>query len=279
LELPYVLDIFQLVLLALWLFLLAHGKGNLAKEIFLAALLIIGLSYGFSLLPIQSPLYDRILRVLMVNARYFVAYPLAALVLAYWLKPEIQIYQVAAALVLLGSMVSISPLTATGTIWATGLIIAPLIFLFSLFIVRMSFAKDNWGNLALLFFMLSLGILGAAFAFPALGMYMLGSQLSALQYELAAWAVLAIVFSLICQLSQDNAQGFRFWLTTGGLVTAFAALALAGVVQAFMERVLSIGYLDTQNTLLPLYIIWIIGILLWSLGIFLANLRLLRGNV
>jgi hypothetical protein len=279
LELPYYLDIAQLLLLAFWLFILAHGKDNLAREIFLAALLIIGVSYGFSLVPIQSPLYDRILRILMVNARYFLAYPLAAVTIAYWRKNDIQVYQVASAMVILGSMVSLAPLTATGALWATGIIIAPLIFLFALFIARMTFSQDNWGNLSVLMMMLSLGILGAAFAVPALGQHILGTQLSEVQYDLSGWAIVALLFSLLCQLSEDNHQGFRFWLIAAGLVTTASALIIAGVAQSFMERVLSIGYLDTQNTILPLYMIWLIGILLWGLGFLLQSVRLLRREI
>lgn len=279
LELPYYLDIAQLVVLVLWLLIFVQGKANMAREIFLAALLIIGVSYSFSLIPIQSPLYDRILRVLMVNGRYFLAYPLAAVVIAYWMKPDIQVYQVASAMVILGSMVSIAPLTATGAVWATGIIIAPLIFLFALFITRMTISGDYWGNLSLVLMMLSLGVLGAAFAVPALGMHMLGTQLTEVQYDLAGWAVMSLLFSLICQLSEDNHQGFRFWLIAAGLVTSAAALIIAGVAQSFMERVLSIGYLDTQNTILSLYIIWIIGILLWGFGILLQSFRLLRRDI
>jgi nitric oxide reductase subunit B len=278
LELPFYLDILQLVLIAAWIFVLALGKADAGKEIFLAALLIISIAYAFSLLPIQSLLYDRILRILMVNARYFVAYPLAAVVIAYWMKPDLQIYYVAAAMTVLGSMVSIAPLTAVSTIPATGIIIAPAIFLFALFVTRMTLSRDNWGNLSLLLMMLSLGVLGTAFAIPALGKHILGTQLSEVQYDLAAWGVIAVLFSLICQLSQDNHQNFRFWLTAGGIIGAALALGIAGVVQSFMERVLSIGYLDTQSTILALYMLWIAGIMLWGFGILLQTWRLLRGN-
>jgi nitric oxide reductase subunit B len=279
LELPFILDIAQLILLALWIFVLIFGKANAGKEIFLAALLIIGVAYTFSLLPIQSPLYDRILRIVTVNARYFVAYPLAAVTVAYWMKSDIPVYNVAAAMAVLGSMVSIAPLTAISAIPATGIIIAPLIFLLALFVTRMTISKDNWGNLSLLLMMLSLGVLGTAFAIPALGMHMLGTQLSEVQIDLAGWAVVALLFSLICQLSEDNHQSPRFWLIAGGIVGAALALGIAGVVQVFMERVLSIGYLDTQTTIVALYMLWIVGIMLWGLGIFLQTIRLLQRDI
>jgi hypothetical protein len=121
-------------------------------------------------------------------------------------------------------------------------------------------------------------VLGTAFAIPALGQHMLGTQLSEVQYDLAGWAIVAVIFSLICQISQDNHQNFRFWLTAGGIIGAALALGIAGVVQAFMERVLSIGYLDTQSTILALYMLWVVGIMLWGWGIFLQTLRLLRGE-
>jgi nitric oxide reductase subunit B len=279
LELPFYLDIALLILLALWFVVLLFGKANAGKEIFLAALLILAIAYAFSFLPIQSPLYDRILRILMVNARYFVAYPLAAVAVAYWMKSDIPVYNVAAAMTLLGSMVSIGSLTAVSAIPATGIIIAPLIFLLALFITRMTLSKDNWGNLSLLLMMLSLGVLGTAFAIPALGMHMLGTQLSELQLDVAAWAVVALLFSLICQLSEDNHQNFRFWMIAGGIVGAALALGIAGVVQVFMERVLSIGYLDTQSTILALYMLWIVGMLLWGLGLFLQTVRLLQRDI
>jgi len=49
-------------------------------------------------------------------------------------------------------------------------------------------------------------------------------------------------------------------------------LAAAGVVQVYLERLLSIGYLDTQALLVPLYIGWIMGMIVLLLGIVLYAL-------
>jgi hypothetical protein len=43
-------------------------------------------------------------------------------------------------------------------------------------------------------------------------------------------------------------------------------LLLIGVVQVYMERIMSMGYLDSQSALIPLYTLWIVTHLLWGIG-------------
>jgi hypothetical protein len=57
-----------------------------------------------------------------------------------------------------------------------------------------------------------------------------------------------------------------------GIIGSGLALGLAGVVQTFLERQLSVGYLDTQTLLVPLYTGWFAGLVVLALGIGLYTL-------
>jgi len=64
-----------------------------------------------------------------------------------------------------------------------------------------------------------------------------------------------------------------------GLFASQFTLLIIGVVQVYMERISGIGYLDTQDVLIPLYILWIPGNLIWAVGIaWYANRYLGSGN-
>ncbi|MEP6988878.1 MAG: hypothetical protein ABI970_24970, partial [Chloroflexota bacterium] len=63
-----------------------------------------------------------------------------------------------------------------------------------------------------------------------------------------------------------------FWLVSVGILGGGLALAAAGIVQVYLERLLSIGYLDTQALIVPLYIGWVMGLIVLLLGIVLYAL-------
>ena len=52
-----------------------------------------------------------------------------------------------------------------------------------------------------------------------------------------------------------------------GIIGGAIALGGAGLVQVYLERLLGIGYLETQTLLIPLYSFWLIGLLSLSLGV------------
>ena len=64
-----------------------------------------------------------------------------------------------------------------------------------------------------------------------------------------------------------------FWLAALGLAIGGVALAGAGLVQTYMERILSFGYLDTQAYLIPLYLFWLIGLLIVALELLIAHIK------
>jgi nitric oxide reductase subunit B len=58
-----------------------------------------------------------------------------------------------------------------------------------------------------------------------------------------------------------------FWLVAFGIVGGGLALGGAGAVQVYLERILSLGYLETQTLLIPLYVGWVLGGLALALGV------------
>jgi nitric oxide reductase subunit B len=56
-------------------------------------------------------------------------------------------------------------------------------------------------------------------------------------------------------------------LVAFGIVIGAGALGSAGVAQVYMERILSVGYLDVQTLVTPLYMLWVLGLLLLAAGI------------
>ncbi|GAB5492995.1 MAG: hypothetical protein Phog2KO_32100 [Phototrophicaceae bacterium] len=275
LELPFLLDIALLVLIIAWSIILFQGKDNAGKLVLITGLLFVVIGILFSLFPASNPLSDRIMRVLTVNMRVFVGYPLAGLVILYWIYEDIPLHISAGILAILGSIASIAPLNAVGIITFPAWVLAPCLAIGSVYLAYTLISSTQaWQSIAILLMILGIGVLGTVFIIPEIGSYAIGTRLSDLQVTLVAWSVLLIIISSL-SLSLKNSQidsvtnskSLTVWLILGGIIASTQTLLLAGVVQVFLERVLSVGYLDTQTIIIPLYTLWIIGILILSLGL------------
>jgi len=128
--------------------------------------------------------------------------------------------------------------------------------------------------LGLLLFLLGPGLLGGLQAAPGIHQWTVGTRLSDLQMTLTAFAVVAVVLGVINQVTAElrgqngRVTGFTpFWLVAFGVVGGAAALGSAGVVQTYLERITGIGYLETQTLIMPLYALWLVGLLSAALGI------------
>lgn len=275
LELPFLLDIALLVLIIAWSIILFQGKDNAGKLVLITGLLFVVIGILLSLFPASNPLSDRIMRVLTVNMRVFVGYPLAGLVILYWIYEDIPLHINAGILAILGSIASIAPLNAVGIITFPAWVLAPCLAIGSVYLAyTLISSTPAWQSIAILLMILGIGVLGAVFIIPEIGSYAIGTRLSDLQVTLVAWSVLLIIISSL-SLSLKNSQidsvtnskSLTVWLILGGIIASTQTLLLAGVVQVFLERVLSVGYLDTQTIIIPLYTLWIIGILILSFGL------------
>lgn len=275
LELPLLLDGALFILVVAWSIILFQGKDNAGKLVLMTGLLIVILGILVSLFTASNPLTDRIMRIITVNMRFFVGYPMTGLAILYWLYNDIPLNAGAGILATVGSIVSIAPLNAIGVINLPAWILVPLIVIGIFYVVRaLTSSTRAWQNVGILLMALGMGVLGTLFIIPSVGSYAIGTRLSDLQYTLVAWSVLLFILSSL-SISLENSliepvtygNSLTFWLIAGGIVASTQALLLAGVVQLILERVLTLGYLDTQAVLVPLYVLWIVGIMIMAVGI------------
>jgi nitric oxide reductase subunit B len=131
----------------------------------------------------------------------------------------------------------------------------------------------HWYTMGLLLLLLGPGLLGGLQAAPGIRQWTAGTRLSDLQTTLTALAVVAIVLGVINQAAAEvRGQNRRvtglapFWLVSFGVIGGGAALAGAGIAQTYLERILGMGYLETQTLIVPLYALWVLGWLSVALG-------------
>jgi nitric oxide reductase subunit B len=116
--------------------------------------------------------------------------------------------------------------------------------------------------------------LGAVLSLPVVQTVVQGTQLTVLQPHLLSMGLLAWTLGFINQaVAEMREQNFRitglvpFWCVALGVGGASLAFFAAGVVQVYLERLMSLGYLDTQAALVPLYVLWILGLMVFVPGV------------
>lgn len=253
------------------------------------------------LLPPGDYLQDRGLRALAVGLQMNLAYPLMALTLGYWLMHrfsdltpawlENDIYIAAGLVLLAGVCLTFARMQAAAD-WVISVgnlatVLAPLFYLLVIARCYPALTQRNgthtlaahWFTLSILLFFLAFGLVAAAQLAPAIRPYTLGTRLADLQSTLTSLAAVVMSLGVVNQAAAElRGQNWRvtgltpFWLVSVGILGGGLALAGAGVVQVYLERLLSIGYLDTQALLVPLYIGWIMGMIAMLLGIVLYAL-------
>lgn len=268
------------------------------------------LSLTCSLVGLAAPgdfLQTRTLQTLVAGVNLNVAYPLMAVALGFWLMrrfsnvtpgwADIGIYSVAGVVSLAGTLVALSPLYAIYTpdwAWTLGGVSAILIPIFYLIFAAHAYRAlsdrnptqtlaAHWFALALLLALLGPGLLGALQAIPSVGQWTLGTRLSDLQTTLTLLVPVAMALGMANQAAAElrghnrRVTGFiPFWLVSFGLLIGALALGAAGVAQTYMERRLSVGYLDAQTLLVPLYALWLGGLILAALGVAIYGLTFWR---
>lgn len=249
-----------------------------------------------SLAPLSDPIANLALRILADGAALYLGDLLAALAIAYWLMRRfsnvsalwagMSLYTVAGLLALAGALVTLPALYPLG--WDAsflGDLSAFAVPLLALIIASHSYRAlsdrnstntlaAHWTALFVLLLLLGVGILGGLQAAPGVRLYAAGTQLSALPAALARLAVVVVILGASNQISAELRGENRrvtglapFWLVTFGVLGGALALAGAGLVQVYLERVLSVGYLETQALIAPLYGAAVVAAALLALGI------------
>ncbi|HZP36417.1 MAG TPA: cbb3-type cytochrome c oxidase subunit I [Methylomirabilota bacterium] len=116
----------------------------------------------------------------------------------------------------------------------------------------------HWTIGSAIFSALGAGILGLAHTWPAVNKWTHGTLITPMHGHMAFFgAYVMIVLGMISYAlpgltgrsedSRETAAGFwSFWLQMAGMFGMTMAFATAGITQTYLERILGIGYLDTQ---------------------------------
>jgi nitric oxide reductase subunit B len=245
---------------------------------------------------------DRIFTALAVYGNLNVAYPLAAVALGFWLMRRFSnvsqtwadrgVFNVSALVALAGALLTAAMLYAPGVqAWPGNVALFAVPFAYLVFAAHSykAIADRNptftlaahWVGLAVLLFLLGTAVVAVLNAIPSLRQWTTGTRLSDLQTTLQAWAVLAVILGIVNQVAAEmrgqnrRVTGYTpFWLVTFGVIGGGLALGIAGAAQTYMERVLSVGYLDSQALLVPLYAFWVLGLVSIALGVIVYGLAL-----
>jgi nitric oxide reductase subunit B len=301
LELPFVLNIVLIIGLVLVLLAVAPSIQSPLVQLWALGLVLTLIGILIGLLPAGDYLQDRSYRALAVGLQLNIAYPLMALALGYWLMHrfsnltpawlEQDIYIAAGLVLLAGVCLTFARMqAAAGWVIGAGNLAAALAPVFYLLVIARCYPAltqrngthtlaAHWFTLSILLFFLAFGLVAAAQLAPAIRPYTLGTRLNDLQSTLTLMAAVAMSLGVVNQSAAElRGQNWRitgltpFWMVSAGILGGGLALGAAGVVQVYLERLLSIGYLDTQALLVPLYIGWIMGLISLLLGIVLYAL-------
>jgi nitric oxide reductase subunit B len=296
LELPPVLDIAQVIVIVLVLVNVTRSVSAWTPlaQVWTAGMSLSAVCSVIGLIPATNYVIDRLLRALAVGANLNVAHVLAAVALGYWLMhrfsdvpqgwADSSLYTVAGLVSLAGMLVTLPgfyPLGGVTVLSNLAVFVAPALYLILAAHSYKALSSRNatvtlaahWYALGLLLFLLGPGLLGGLQAAPGIRQWTIGTRLTDLLATLTALAVIAIVLGVINQAAAElRGQNRRvtgltpFWLVAFGIVGGGAALAGAGIAQTYLERILGVGYLETQTLIAPLYALWVLGWLSVALG-------------
>jgi nitric oxide reductase subunit B len=300
LELPLVLDILHLIIVSLTMFVVARAPNR--TSITVVWLMGMGISVICLLLGALSPpdyLQDHVLRVLCAGGTWNIAYMLAGVALGYWLihrfsdVPQVWVYTslltVSGFLALGGTVVTFAPFIILNPQigWSGIAAIAACVFylIFAAHSYKPLSARNathtlaaNWYALAVILVLLGFAVMGTAHILSI--RWSAGTQINHAQHSLSAFVIVALVLGTINQaVAEMRGHNWRitglmpFWLIAFGVIGGGLILSAAGLVQIYLERILSVGYLETQTLLTPLYVVWVIfnaatclGLIIYALG-------------
>jgi nitric oxide reductase subunit B len=135
----------------------------------------------------------------------------------------------------------------------------------------------HWTLGSAIFTAFGAGLLGLAHTWPAVNKWTHGTLITSMHGHSAFFGAyvminLAIITFAMPHLTgrserRDSGAGFwAFWLMTGGMFGMTLAFATAGIAQTYLERIMGLGYLETQLKL-QVHFLMLIGTgILFTLG-------------
>jgi nitric oxide reductase subunit B len=137
----------------------------------------------------------------------------------------------------------------------------------------------HWTIGSAIFSAIGAGILGFAHTWPAVNQWTHGTHVTTMHGHMAffgayAMIVLAMISYALPGLTgrseeerQTRAGVVAFWLMVAGMFGMTMALAAAGITQTYLERILGIGYLETQQKIQVHYLMWLGTSLVFGAGV------------
>lgn len=288
LALPPLLALPFAVLLALVLFVVARVMPRWSGLSLVWVIGVIAIFTGtlIGLLPVD-PVNDRIVGIIAVGVRDHFGIGLAAIALIGWqmsrfsvMSPEWidnSIYALGGLWSFAAALITLQPLHVFGVSSATqiGVLALPVIMAIIAAVIYAALSKRNntptlsahWISLSLGLLLIGAGLLGALNGFYDVNLAIAGTRLTDLQRTLLLMAFAAALLGLTAERRSSSRYRVPFALVSLGLIVSAIGLGAAGIVQVMLERILSVGYLETQTLIIPLYSLWIVGLVTAALGV------------
>ncbi|HJV87398.1 MAG TPA: cbb3-type cytochrome c oxidase subunit I [Noviherbaspirillum sp.] len=136
----------------------------------------------------------------------------------------------------------------------------------------------HWTVGSALFTMFGAGLLGLAHTWPSVNKWTHGTLITAMHghaafYGAYAMIVLAMISYALPLMTRDRPEqgtsvGFwAFWLQLAGMFGMTLSFATAGIAQVYLERILGLGYLDTQLRIQVHFLMLIVTASLFTIGV------------
>jgi nitric oxide reductase subunit B len=137
----------------------------------------------------------------------------------------------------------------------------------------------HWTIGATVFSAIGAGLLGLAHTWPQVNAWTHGTHVTTMHGHMAFFGAYAMIVLAITSFALPALTGRRdeetqtglglwaFWLMVGGMFGMTMALAAAGITQTYLERILGIGYLDTQQKIQVHYLMWLGTAVVFAAGV------------
>lgn len=266
--------------------------------VWMAGLVVTIFAFAVGLFVSGDFVRDARLATLALGLRFNVGYILSALALIFWLVrrfstvreawAERGLYNLAGMLAIAGVCVSIGSLSTltdeaiVQTIGNLGAIFTPIVYLIFAAHTYRALSERNssttlaaqWVALTVILWVLGMAVMGSLLSIVGLNQWVQGTRLTDLRLSLVAFGIIAVILGMINQVASHFREDSRritglmpFWMVAFGIIGGGVALFGAGIVQVYLERVLTVGYLETQTYMIPLYVFWVVGMMLSGLGL------------
>jgi nitric oxide reductase subunit B len=136
----------------------------------------------------------------------------------------------------------------------------------------------HWTIGSALFTMFGAGLLGLAHTWPSVNKWTHGTLITAMHghaafYGAYAMIVMAMITYSLPRLTRGRPEegtllGFAaFWLQLAGMFGMTMSFATAGIGQVYLERILGLGYLDTQLKIQVHFLMLVITATIFTVGV------------